>query len=74
MTAPSWQPGPTGPRAAGIEFEDVDLEQDHEATAFVTRVNEGNQTVPTLRFGDGSTLTNPSLAQVKSRLAALAGS
>jgi mycoredoxin len=33
-------------------------------------VNGGNQTVPTVVFTDGSALTNPSLAQVKERLAA----
>ena len=36
-------------------------------------VNNGNQTVPTVRFADGSALTNPSIIDVKERLAALAG-
>jgi mycoredoxin len=35
-------------------------------------VNGGNQTVPTLRFDDGSTLTNPSIVAVKKHLEALA--
>jgi mycoredoxin len=35
-------------------------------------VNGGNQTVPTLEFADGSALTNPSVAQVRDKLAALA--
>jgi mycoredoxin len=34
------------------------------------KVNGGNQTVPTLLFPDGTAMTNPSLAQVKQRLAA----
>ncbi len=34
------------------------------------QVNRGNQTVPTLVFADGSALTNPSVAQVKAKLAA----
>ena len=33
------------------------------------RVDGGNQTVPTVVFGDGTAMTNPSLAQVKERLA-----
>jgi len=33
-------------------------------------VNNGNQTVPTVLFPDGSASTNPSLAEVKARLAA----
>lgn len=55
----------------GIAFETVDIEQQPEAVAIVEQVNGGNQTVPTLLFSDGSTLTNPSLAQVKDKLAAL---
>ncbi len=38
----------------------------------VEQANNGNQTVPTLVFADGSAQTNPSLAQVKQKLAALA--
>jgi mycoredoxin len=34
-------------------------------------VNNGNQTVPTLVFSDGTATTNPSVAQVKSKLASL---
>jgi len=56
----------------GIEFEVVDIEQHPEAAETVARVNDGNQTVPTLLFTDGSTQTNPSVAQVKEKLAALA--
>ena len=37
----------------------------------VEHVNNGNQTVPTLVFSDGSAHTNPSMAQVKDKLAAL---
>ena len=56
----------------GIEFEVVDIEQRPEAAKIVAEANGGNRTVPTLLFADGSTLTNPSLAQVKEKLAALA--
>ena len=31
--------------------------------------NGGNQTVPTVLFADGTTATNPSLIEVKKRLA-----
>jgi mycoredoxin len=57
----------------GIEFQAVDIEVDDEAAAYVEGVNGGNQTVPTVRFPDGSTLTNPSIIDVKERLTALAG-
>ena len=54
----------------GISFSEVNIEQVPDAAAFVMQVNGGNQTVPTLLFPDGSAATNPSLAEVKSRLAA----
>ena len=53
----------------GITFEEIDIEHDPEAAAFVESVNDGNQTVPTLVFPDGSALTNPSIGQVKEKLA-----
>ena len=56
----------------GVEFVEVDIEQDPEAAAFVESVNGGNQTVPTVLFPDGSVATNPSLKDVQARLAATA--
>jgi mycoredoxin len=56
-------------KAEGIPFAEVDIEADPAAAEFVASVNGGNQTVPTLKFADGSTLTNPSGAQVKAKLA-----
>lgn len=54
----------------GIAVEEIDIEQDPQAAAFVESVNGGNQTVPTVVFPDGSALTNPSLGQVKEKLGA----
>jgi mycoredoxin len=54
----------------GIAYSEVDIEQDPKAADYVMSVNGGNQTVPTVVFPDGSALTNPTLAQVKDRLAA----
>jgi len=56
----------------GIAYDVVDIEQDEAAAEYVQTVNGGNRTVPTLRFDDGSALTNPSIVQVKEHLAALA--
>ena len=56
----------------GIEFAIVDIEQKPEAADIVATANGGNQTVPTLVFADGSSQTNPSVTQVKEKLAALA--
>jgi len=57
----------------GITYEIVDIEQVPEAAQIVESVNNGNQTVPTLVYGDGTSMTNPSLMQVKEKLASLAG-
>ena len=53
----------------GIAFTEVDIEREPEAVQFVMEVNGGNQTVPTLLFPDGSAATNPSINEVKKRLA-----
>jgi mycoredoxin len=58
--------------AEGIEIAEVDIEQDPAAAEYVMSVNGGFQTVPTVVFGDGSALTNPSAAAVKERLHDLA--
>ncbi len=52
---------------AGIGFEEVDIEEDPRAEAWVKSVNAGNAVVPTVRYADGSVETNPSLAQVQAR-------
>jgi mycoredoxin len=56
----------------GISYDVVDIEQSPEAAEIVESANDGNQTVPTLVYADGTAHTNPSLAQVKDKLAALA--
>ena len=56
----------------GIQYEIVDIEQVPEAAQIVESVNNGNQTVPTLVFADGTSATNPSLMAVKEKLASLA--
>lgn len=55
----------------GIAYEVVDIEQVPDAALVVEQVNNGNQTVPTVVYRDGSAQTNPSLQQVKAKLASL---
>jgi mycoredoxin len=59
-------------KRAGVAYDEVDIEEQPAAADLVAEVNHGNQTVPTLVFSDGSALTNPSVAQVTAKLAALA--
>lgn len=56
----------------GIDYTEIDIEAQPEAADIVTEANHGNRTVPTLVFADGSALTNPSVAQVRDKLDALA--
>jgi len=56
---------------AGVAYDVVDIEQDPSGAAIVMTANNGNQTVPTLVFNDGTASTNPSVAQVTSKLASL---
>ncbi|MFF5206887.1 mycoredoxin [Streptosporangium sp. NPDC000396] len=55
----------------GISYQEIDIERNPDAAQFVMSVNNGNQTVPTVLFGDGTAVTNPSVIEVKARLKAL---
>ncbi|WP_166133085.1 mycoredoxin [Nocardioides ochotonae] len=55
----------------GISYDIVDIEQVPDAALIVEQANGGNQTVPTLVYSDGTAQTNPSLAQVKEKIASL---
>lgn len=52
----------------GIAFTEVNIEETSGAAEFVMAINRGNQTVPTVLFPDGSTLTNPRLSAVLEKL------
>lgn len=51
-----------------VDFVYVDIETTPAAADFVMKINGGNQMVPTVLFPDGTTLTNPRLSDVTSRL------
>jgi mycoredoxin len=53
----------------GIGYTEVDIERHQGGADYVMSVNGGNQTVPTVVFPDGTAATNPSLAEVRLRLA-----
>lgn len=56
---------------AGISYTVINIEEDVAAADFVGGVNDGNHVVPTVEYRDGSTATNPSLAEIKQTLAAI---
>lgn len=55
---------------AGISYDEIDIERNPDAAKFVEGVNGGNQTVPVIKFADGTTKTNPSLRDVQVELVA----
>jgi mycoredoxin len=54
----------------GVEFDEIDIEQDEQAASFVMNVNGGNATVPTVVLPDGTALTNPPLTDLLAALRA----
>jgi thioredoxin reductase (NADPH) len=51
-----------------IPYKNVDIEQDATGMAFVEQANHGQHIIPTIVFPDGSTLSEPSNAQLAARL------
>ena len=56
-----------------VPFTEIDIEVNPEAAHFVETANAGNQTVPTVVFSDGTTMTNPPYKEVVAKLDALKG-
>ena len=54
-----------------VKFEYIDIYQDSVAAARVRAINNGNESVPTLVFPDGSTLTEPTVGELQSKLKSL---
>lgn len=51
-----------------VDYEYVDISRDAQGRERVREINRGYESVPTLVFPDGSTLTEPPTAELKARL------
>ena len=51
-----------------VLYENIDIELDEKAMAFVEKVNNGMRIIPTIVFPNGSILTEPSNAQLAEKL------
>lgn len=51
-----------------VHYDWVDIEQDQAAQELVERLNDGKRVIPTIVFGDGSMLVEPSNAQLAEKL------
>jgi mycoredoxin len=58
-------------KRAGAAYEYVDIYSVLEARERVREINHGYESVPTLAFPDGSTLTEPSVGQLQAKLQSL---
>ena len=56
---------------AKVDFEYINIREDSEGRERVRQINNGNESVPTLLFSDGSTLTEPSTKELKGKLETL---
>lgn len=56
----------------GVPYHEIDVERDAAAAARVVRINGGMLSVPTILFPDGTTLVEPSSAELEAKLVASA--
>lgn len=54
--------------AKGIGYTEINIEETPGTAELVEKLNNGNQTVPTVIYPDGSAATNPSLNDVLAKL------
>ncbi|MCL2706792.1 MAG: glutathione S-transferase N-terminal domain-containing protein [Dehalococcoidia bacterium] len=57
----------------GISYKWIDISTDSEAVAFVEKTNNGNRSVPTIIFPDGTVLVEPSKSVLEKKLDELCG-
>ena len=51
----------------GIAYEWIDVDQSDEARAAVKQINHGYVSVPTIVFGDGTTMTEPTWSELAAK-------
>ncbi len=54
-----------------VMFDWIDISNDEKARVYVEKVNNGNRSVPTIVFPDGSVLVEPSNRTLEDKLASL---
>lgn len=56
--------------AMKVPYQEININEDEDAVETVIRLNNGNRSVPTIVFPDGSILTEPSTAALAQKLQA----
>ena len=70
-TCPGVPPAKAMLSFAKVDYAYADIQRDAQAATLVRSINNGNESVPTFVFPDGSTLTEPSASELKRKLEAL---
>ena len=55
----------------GTHYDDVDIDSDEQAEAFVKELNRGSRSVPTIVFPDGVVMIEPSDVELAAKLKSL---
>lgn len=71
QTCPSLGPVKEVLTQSKVKFDYIDIHQDSDAAAIVREINNANESVPTLVFPDGSTMSEPSVGELQSKLKSL---
>lgn len=58
-------------KRAKADYLYLDINQDPSARLKVQEINNGSESVPTLQFPDGSTLTEPAMSHLRAKLEAV---
>ncbi len=58
--------------AMKVAYEEINITDDEDAIELVMKLNNGNRSVPTILFPDGSVLTEPSTVTLTQKLQSLA--
>lgn len=55
----------------GVAYNEINISHDPDAVAIVERINQGNRSVPTILFPDGTSLTEPRTAELTAKLSTI---
>ncbi len=55
-------------KSMNVTFEEININDDEDAIDLVIRLNNGNRSVPTILFPDGSVLTEPNTTTLVQKL------
>ncbi|QPC82763.1 glutathione S-transferase N-terminal domain-containing protein [Phototrophicus methaneseepsis] len=67
-TCPMFYPVRSALESAKVPYEYINIREDESARLRVREINDGYESVPTLVFPDGSTLTEPTTSQLSDKI------